>query len=158
MSSIWTSLLFSIAGLIFGFIGGQMIAWRRYGSLIIPTYHPRSSQRRADFIIGILVVALAMATLVQGVIAQENQTNCNNEFRRVLKERASLTQQQTLESRNLQQELIDIEVLYPPAVLVDPQKREDYIHARDHARQNYVKRLTDLDEQRTHNPYPDPRC
>ncbi|WNM68774.1 membrane protein [Gordonia phage Soos] len=158
MSSIWQSLLFSIAGLIVGFVGGQLIAWRRYGSLIVPTYHPRTDRRRADFIVGILVVALAMATLVQGIVNQNTQTECNNEFRRVLKERSTLTSMQTDESRLLQQRLIDIEDEFPPSSLADPVRRAEYIHARDEARSRYVSRLNELDNQRSKNPYPDPRC
>lgn len=145
MSSIFASLLFSFAGLVVGFIGGQLIAWRRHGSLIVPTYHPRSGHR-SDFIVGLLIVALAVATLVQGMVNQQQQTDCNNEFRRVISERSSLTQEQNRASADLQRRLIEI----GPS--------EEAGEQRSAAREDYVKRLDEIDAQRSTNPYPDPRC
>lgn len=84
MSGLYSSLLFSFAGLVIGFIGGQLIVWRRHGSLIVPTIHVREVRSNSDLLIGVLVVILAIGTLTQGVISQQRQTECNNEFRRVL--------------------------------------------------------------------------
>lgn len=147
MSSIVSSLLFSIAGLIVGFVGGQIIAWKRYGSLIVPTYHPRQGQRRADFVIGILVVILALATMIQGVVSQQRQGDCNDEFRRVIAERGTLTQRQNAANVELQERLVELS----PSVPENVEKRQE-------ARQRYVDEIREIDAQKSRNPYPDPRC
>lgn len=171
MSNIYSSLLFSFAGLIIGFMGGQSILWKRRGSLIVPTYHPRPRQR-GDFIVGILIVILATGSLTQGVVAQQIQTDCNNEFRRVLSERSELTNRQSREAVELQRKLIDIGRKYDAESLRDPETRAEqhvvgdedgqrlarYTAERDQARQQFVDHLADIDRERAANPYPYPRC
>lgn len=157
MSNIYSSLLFSFAGLIIGFMGGQSILWKRRGSLIVPTYHPRPRQR-GDFIVGILIVILAIGSLTQGVVAQQIQTDCNNEFRRVLSERSELTNRQSREAVQLQRQLIEIGRKYDAEALRDPETRARYTTERDQARQTFVDHLADIDRERAANPYPTPRC
>lgn len=157
MSNIYSSLLFSFAGLIIGFMGGQSILWKRRGSLIVPTYHPRP-RHRGDFIVGILIVILAIGSLTRGVVSQQIQTDCNNEFRRVLSERAELTNRQSREAVQLQRQLIEIGRKYDAEALRDPETRARYIAERDQARQTFVDHLADIDRERAANPYPTPRC
>ena len=157
MSNIYSSLLFSFAGLIVGFMGGQSILWRRRGSLIVPMYHPRPRQR-GDFIVGVLIVLLAIGSLTQGVVSQQIQTDCNNEFRRVLSERAELTNRQSREAVELQRKLVDIGRKYDAESLRDPETRARYTAERDQARQQFVDHLSDIDRERAANPYPTPRC
>lgn len=146
MSGLYSSLLFSFAGLVIGFIGGQLIVWRRHGSLIVPTIHVREVRSKSDLLVGVLVVILAIGTLAQGVISQQRQTECNNEFRRVLSERSDLTQQQSRESAQLQRQLIQI----GSGEQADPE--------RDQARRDYVAHMDAIDAARSKNPYPNPRC
>lgn len=148
MSNIYSSLLFSFAGLIVGFMGGQSI---------LPTYHPRPRQR-GDFIVGVLIVLLAIGSITQGVVSQQIQTDCNNEFRRVLAERSELTNRQSREAVELQRKLIDIGRKYDADALRDPQTRARYTAERDQVRQQFVDHLSDIDRERAANPYPAPRC
>lgn len=154
--TIWTSLLFSFAGLVIGFMGGQAVLWKRRGSLIVPTYHPVG--RRSNLVIGLLIVLLAIGTLANGVYAQNKQANCNTEFRRVLSERADLTRDRTAAQVDLQRRLIAVEDRYPPESLVDPGPRIAYLTEKERARADYIKAIEKIDAERAANPYPSPRC
>lgn len=156
MSDLWTSLLFGFAGLVIGFMGGQAIAWRRRGSLIVPTYHPVG--RRSNLVVGLLIVVLAFGTLAQGVYNEQRQSRCNDEFRRVIAERGELTQRQTAANLALQRDLSLIDEVYLPEALADETQRVRYIESQDKARGKYIAELETLDEQRRSNPYPSPVC
>lgn len=157
MSDLWLSLLSSMAGLVIGFLGGRYYALKvtsREQEIngsgdpekgVSPT---AKSIDKTDFVIGMLVVLLALGVILQGIVTQKHQAKCNDEFRRVIAERASLTKQQNDADRDLQAQLADI----------GPGTDAGAEQARVNARESYVQKLADIDKARAANPYPDPRC
>ncbi|AZS07293.1 membrane protein [Gordonia phage Dorito] len=144
----------------YGAIGvfiGMAFTWRKTSvrgvEVRVPTAHPDGRVwRRA---IGALLVVVAVLSLTQSTVTTarraddaERQGRCNQEFRRVIKERGDAALEQSELWSRLERELAAI----GPAVTLEKQQQ---IVA---ARKRYVVNFDRLTEQRKANPYPDPRC
>ncbi|AWY06525.1 membrane protein [Gordonia phage Trine] len=140
-------------GLGYGTIGlvlGMALTWKRTRvgnmEIPIPTPHPDPGIWRKS--LGILLVIVAVASMTQVAVLSVRQSKCNEEFRRVIKERGDAAAEQSALWAELETKLSELGPIDTPeeeaaAVL---------------ARQWYVKKYEDALEARRSNPYPDPRC
>ncbi|QDF16198.1 hypothetical protein SEA_MALACHAI_25 [Gordonia phage Malachai] len=133
-----------------GVVIGLAFTWRRatvHGVEVrVPTARPDKPVWKR--IIGALLVLVAVLSMTQSTIFTARQSACNDEFRRVIKERSEASLEQSELWSKLERKLASI----GPAVTLE--KQSEIVAAR----QRYVRDFDRLSEQRRANPYPDPRC
>lgn len=138
---------------VYGAIGlaiGLGVNWRKAkvhgATVLVPTAKPERTVARR--LIGGILVVIGVLALTHFVTFTARQSDCNEEFRRVLKERGdAATEQSTLWSQ-LERELAAL------GPVDNPVERQAEVDARI----RYVERYEAATERRRANPYPDPRC
>ncbi|QOP64395.1 membrane protein [Gordonia phage Hexbug] len=148
MSEVWITLLSNIGALAIGWVIGQagLVRRTKRGFTIIPT-----DDKRTLRLLGVVVSLIAFASLIQGIVIQQNasdaaraQTQCNNEFRATLKLRSDAANEQTEAITQLVRQLIAL-----------PDGDEAM---KDAARQQFLNRVADYVMTKQANPYPNPSC
>lgn len=138
---------------VYGAIGlaiGLGVNWRKAkvhgATVLVPTAKPERAVARR--VIGGILVVIGVLALTHFVTFTARQSDCNEEFRRVIKERGdAATEQSTLWSQ-LERELAAL------GPVDNPVERQAEVDARI----RYVERYEKATERRRANPYPDPRC
>lgn len=138
---------------VYGAIGlaiGLGVNWRKAkvhgATVLVPTVQPERAVARR--VIGGILVVIGVLALTHFVTFTARQSDCNEEFRRVIKERGdAATEQSTLWSQ-LERELAAL------GPVDNPVERQAEVDARI----RYVERYEAATERRRANPYPDPRC
>ncbi|QGJ95827.1 membrane protein [Gordonia phage EMoore] len=139
--------------LIYAAIGlaiGLGVNWRKAkihgATVLVPTVKPERNVARR--VIGGILVVIGVLALTHFVTFTARQSDCNEEFRRVIQERGdAATEQSTLWSQ-LERELAALGPVDTPA------ERQAEVDARI----RYVEAYELATERRRSNPYPDPRC
>lgn len=129
---------------------GLGVNWRKAkvhgATVLVPTVKPERAVARR--IIGGILIIVGVLSLTHFVTFTARQSDCNEEFRRVIQERGdAATEQSTLWSQ-LERELAALGPVDTPA------ERQAEVDARI----RYVERYEAATERRKANPYPDPRC
>ncbi|QSL99775.1 hypothetical protein SEA_ODAY_31 [Gordonia phage ODay] len=134
----------------FGLAIGLAVTWRkakvRGHDVLVPAPRPDAVVWRR--VIGGMLILVAVLMAVNYSAFQERQSQCNEEFRRVIQERGQTATEQAEIWSQLERELAAIG---PATTLALQQRIVD-------ARKRYVVRYEELTEERKNNPYPDPRC
>lgn len=138
---------------VYGAIGlaiGLGVNWRKAkvhgATVLVPTVQPERAVARR--VIGGILVVIGVLALTHFVTFTARQSDCNEEFRRVIQERGdAATEQSTLWSQ-LERELAAL------GPVDNPVERQAEVDARI----RYVERYEAATERRRANPYPDPRC
>lgn len=138
---------------VYGAIGlaiGLGVNWRKAkvhgATVLVPTAKPERAVARR--VIGGILVVIGVLALTHFVTFTARQSDCNEEFRRVIQERGdAATEQSTLWSQ-LERELAAL------GPVDNPVERQAEVDARI----RYVERYEAATERRRANPYPDPRC
>ncbi|AYR02511.1 hypothetical protein SEA_KEITABEAR_44 [Gordonia phage Keitabear] len=138
---------------IYGAIGlaiGLAVNWRKAkihgATVLVPTVKPERNLARR--VIGGILVVIGVLALTHFVTFTARQSECNEEFRRVIQERGDDAIEQSELWSKLERELAEI----GPAVTLE--KQQELVDAR----RRYVVAYEAITEKRKNNPYPDPRC
>lgn len=166
-----SNILCLTAGIVLGFFGGYMR--QRREDMADPVNAPHEKRLNIQKWLGGIFVVLAIFIVIQTsatnnavednsedqLALAEEVRECNAEFQRVLKERASITESDSQISAIERQALSTL-----IASLAAAQAENDGEAVRNALRQ-YQGTITDAnarrafnDEQRRSNPYPEPRC
>ncbi|QMU22493.1 hypothetical protein [Gordonia rubripertincta] len=134
----------------FGLMLGLAVTWRKktVHGYEVPVPTPRPDGVIWRRLIGGILVVTAVLSVVNGAMFTSRQANCNEEFRRVIKERSDDSVTQSELWSQLERKLADIG---PAVTLAKQQQIVD-------ARKSYVTQYEAITEKRRANPYPDPRC
>ncbi|AZV00751.1 hypothetical protein SEA_KIKO_26 [Gordonia phage Kiko] len=134
----------------FGLMMGLAVTWRKktVRGYEVPVPTPRPDGVIWRRLIGGILVVTAVLSVVNGAMFTTRQSNCNQEFRRVIQERGEAALDQSELWSQLERELAAI----GPAITLE--RQEKIVDAR----KRYVVRYEQLTEERRANPYPDPRC
>lgn len=147
MSHTIVEVITSLVALAIGFALGQIVAWRRAQvggrAFLVTTAHPGP---RTTKIAAALVIVVAVSSMISGVITQARVEECNQVFRETLKARSQGTTEQF-------QAITDLQV----RLAVTPAGDEGAAERLD-ARQDYVKRVQEIEAFRAAHPYPATEC
>ena len=147
MSEVLVDVLTSVVALVVGFGLGQVVAWRTAKiagrPILVPTAHPGP---RTAKIAAVVVIIVAMTSVVSGVVTQNRVEECNAAFRETIKARSAGTTEQF-------QAITDLQMRLAETTPGDEGEAE-----RHQARQDYVKRVAEIDAYRATHPYPDTEC
>ena len=138
---------------VYGAIGlaiGLGVNWRRAqvhgATVLVPTVQPERAVARR--VIGGILVVIGVLALTHFVTFTARQSDCNEEFRRVIQERGDAAVEQSELWSQLERELAAL------GTVDNPVERQAEVDARI----RYVERYEAATERRQANPYPDPRC
>lgn len=147
MSHVMMDVLTSVVALVVGFALGQIVAWRTAKiagrPFLVPTAHPGP---RTQKIAAALVILVAVASMISGVVTQSRVEACNAAFRETIKARSAGTTEQFKAITDLQGRL----------ATADPGPNGD--QERFDARREYVQRVAEIDAYRESHPYPEAEC
>ncbi|QGJ93598.1 membrane protein [Gordonia phage MelBins] len=139
--------------LIYGAIGlaiGLGVTWRNatvHGVEVrVPTVKPERNVARR--VIGGVLIVVGVLALTHFVTFTARQSDCNEEFRRVIQERGDAAVEQSELWSQLERELAAL------GPVDNPRERQAEVDARI----RYVEAYEQATERRRANPYPDPRC
>lgn len=134
----------------FGLFVGLAVTWRKTTvsgyEVWVPTPRPDGVIWRR--VIGGLLVIVGVLMIVNSAIFASRQSQCNEEFRRVIKERGDAATEQSELWSQLERELARI------GPVDTPEEEIEVVEARI----RYVEKYEAATEKRRANPYPDPRC
>ena len=138
---------------VYGAIGlaiGLGVNWRKAkvhgATVLVPTVQPERAVARR--VIGGILVVIGVLALTHFVTFTARQSDCNEEFRRVIQERGDAAVEQSELWSQLERELAAL------GPVDNPVERQAEVDARI----RYVERYEAATERRKANPYPDPRC
>ena len=147
MSEVLVDVLTSVVALVVGFGLGQIVAWRTAKiagrPFLVPTAHPGPKTQK---IAAAVVVLVAVTSMVSGVVTLARVEDCNRAFRETIKARSAGTTEQF-------QAITDLQMRLAETTPGDEGEAE-----RHQARQDYVKRVAEIDAYRATHPYPDTEC
>lgn len=140
------AMIYAAVGLAIG-LG---VNWRKAtvhgATVLVPTVKPERMVARR--VIGGILIIIGVLALTHFVTFTARQSDCNQEFRRVIQERGdAATEQSTLWSQ-LERELAAL------GPVDTPKERQAEVDAR----LRYVAAYELATERRKSQPYPDPRC
>lgn len=147
MSEVLVDVLTSVVCLVVGFGLGQIIAWRQARvagrTFLVPTAHPGPKTQK---IAAVVVIVVAVTSMISGVVTQARVEACNTAFRETIKARSAGTTEQF-------QAITDLQMRLAETTPGDEGEAE-----RHQARQDYVKRVAEIDAYRAGHPYPEAEC
>ncbi|AMS03035.1 hypothetical protein SEA_LEONARD_43 [Gordonia phage Leonard] len=139
--------------LIYGAVGlaiGLGVNWRKAkihgATVLVPTVKPERNVARR--VIGGILIVVGVLALTHFVTFTARQSDCNEEFRRVIQERGDAATEQSALWSQLERELAAL------GPVDTPRERQAEVDARI----RYVVAYEQATERRKANPYPDPRC
>lgn len=138
---------------VYGAIGlaiGLGVNWRKAkvhgATVLVPTAKPERAVARR--VIGGILVVIGVLALTHFVTFTARQSDCNEEFRRVIQERSDAATEQSELWSQLERQLARI------GPVDTPEEEIEVVEARI----RYVEKYEAATEKRRANPYPDPRC
>lgn len=147
MSPLMIDVVGSIVAMLVGFAIGQIVAWReaKVGgrSFIVPTLH---HGEKTPKVAAALVILVAVTSLISGVVTQNQIKRCNEEFRQALTVRSEA-------AGEVFQAQTDLQIRLAQAPSGDAGDDERYL-----ARQDFVRRMAELQEYRESHPIPEIGC
>ena len=170
-----TLILTGLGSFAVGMFVGQILIWKvrtiRGYDVNLPTPHIRKP--RWNKVVGIALVLVALVVVIQGVLFQNRQQDCNKDFLDALKYRSQITQEDNdLRDRNTalnSEDFAALSTFLGKLLTIPEDPPDDYlmpdliefnktISDNQTEREDIIKEQERLDQVRADNPYPDTDC